>query len=68
MDDRLSRRWIKLKRDLVVALMCLACIVCAGLIAGFNMEGPIIAYWFVLFIKGAMDALEMEQDKWIWKT
>lgn len=43
---------------LVILLAVIAAVVLAGLIAGRNMWGYIIAYWAVLTLKNTIDAIE----------
>lgn len=43
---------------LAILLAVIAAVVLAGLIAGRNMWGYIIAYWAVLTLKNIIDAIE----------
>lgn len=50
----------RLTACLVILLAVIAAVVLAGLIAGRNMWGCIIAYWAVLTVKNAIDAIRKE--------
>lgn len=51
----------RLTACLVILLAVIAAVVLAGLIAGRNMWGYIIAYWAVLTAKNTIDAIRKEE-------